>query len=97
MNAQKIKEFAAACISAFARVRPDWATPHKTIYKEAKRRGYTAVIDGMSETEYDRTWERLFEDGTLEGDKVRVVLSSAGSKTKLTFTSPDLRKLKLVK
>lgn len=97
MNATKTKAFAAACVSAFARVRPDWSTPHKTIYKEAKRLGYTAIVDGMAEKTYDGTWQKRFEDGTLEGDKVRVVLSGAGSKTKLTFASPDLRKLRLVK
>lgn len=98
MDETRLKKFASACISAFSRVKPDWQTPHKTFFKVAKTMGLTAIVDGMTEKEYDKSWEKLFEDGTLEGDKVRVVLTEEGTRgsTKLVFTSEDLRHLKRV-
>ena len=32
METEKIEKFSNACIASFAKVRPDWSPPHKTIY-----------------------------------------------------------------
>ena len=95
MKSEKIEKFAKACISTFAKVRPDWQTPHKTIYKCAKALGGVATVDGMTEKEYDKNWDQMFEDGELEGagGKTRVVLDLGGAKTKLVFVSDDIRHL----
>ena len=97
METEKIEKFSNACIASFAKVRPDWSPPHKTIYKIARSMGFTATVDGMTEKEFDKNWDRLFEAGELEGEKTRVVLAAAGAKTKLVFASEDLRHLKRVK
>lgn len=97
MDAAKLDKYAVGCIAAFATVRPDWQTPHKTLFKVAKKMGLSAVVDGMTEKEYDAEWEQLFEDGLLEGDRIPVILSGEGGKAKLVFRSDDLRHLKRVK
>ena len=97
MRTEEIEKFSKTCIATFARVRPDWAPPHKTIYRVARSMGFVASIDGRSEKEFDKNWDSLFESGELEGIKTRVVLSAAGAKTRVVFMSDDLRHLKRVR
>ena len=81
-------------VSLYKKIKPDWMPPHKTIFSAAKHYGFTAIIDGLSEKEFDKKWEKLFEDGVLEGyEGISVVLKKDGEQTKLRFNSDNLRDL----
>ncbi len=94
---KKLEAFSNECIEKFKKVKPDWSTPHKTIYATAKKHGFKATIDGMTEATYDKEWEEMFDDGTLEGDRLVVNLIGSGSNTtEVVFASDDLRHLRRV-
>lgn len=95
MLSEEVKKLVKVCVDTYKKVSPDWAPPHGIIFKTAKSFGFTATIDGYSEKEYNDSWEDMFDEGVLEDETIKVVLTKNKSKVKLTFESPDLRKLVL--
>ncbi len=89
--------FVDRVIKQFKAVKPLWMPPHKTIYNVARKLKFADVkIDGRGEKNFNKTWERLFELGELEGESVKVTFTDAnGKKQKLRFESDDLKEIHL--
>ena len=93
---QTINAFVSAVVNNYKTVKPEWHPPHKTIFKAARKYGFTARIDNLDEKAFNKKWWRLFEDGILEGEYIIVKLFKDRKKVAaLKFESDDLREIHL--
>lgn len=89
--------FVDRVIKEFKAVKPLWMPPHKTIYGVAKKLKFLDTkIDGRDESSFNKTWAKLFEQGELEGETLKVTFTdNEGKKQKLSFESDDLKEIHL--
>ena len=70
-----IEKYTTTVIARFKKVRPDWHPPFKTAFSVAREMGKRAVINDVSEAEWDAEWDDWFDnDDTAEMEKLEIVL-----------------------
>lgn len=89
-----LDNFTKDVISAFAKVRPEYAPPHKTIFAQAKKHGLTVSIDGEKESARKDWCDDLMEEG-VDDDIVVEVFAGTKRAGTVTFRWEDEREVKV--
>jgi hypothetical protein len=87
-------KFVETVIQQFRKVKPEWASPHDTIFTVAQTMKMTAKVNGIT-AEAWKKMQQSGEDDDVDEDKLDVLLTAGKEKATVKLLCPDFRVLEV--